>query len=68
MTIYMDNASVQVGTGPDGSKMLEIVDPQSGIKVAVILPEQSARKIASALTGVFLATMMPGNGKGVNRE
>jgi hypothetical protein len=67
MTIVMDNSQVQVGNGPDGSKMLEVLDPQSGIKVAVILPGPSALKIAGALNGIILATTMPGNGKGVPR-
>jgi hypothetical protein len=62
--MWMNGATVNVGTGPDGAKLLEIGDPQSGIKVKVILPGDSARKIASALTGIQLATHMPGNGKG----
>jgi hypothetical protein len=62
--IYMNGAKIQVGNGPDGAKMLEILDPTSGIKVVTILPEQSARTVASALIGITLATKMPGNGKG----
>lgn len=60
MDIYMNGASVNAGNGPDGAKMLEIVDMQSGIKVVVILPSESARKLASALTGIYIATKLPG--------
>ena len=64
MDIYMNGSTVQVGKGPDGAKMLEIIDP-CGIKVIVILPEASARAVAGALHGLSLATKMPGSpGKG----
>jgi len=64
MDIYMNNANVNVGNGPEGQKMLEIIDPGSSIKVVVILPAASARKIAGALHGITLASALPDNGKG----
>lgn len=66
MDIYMNGATVNVGNGADGSKMLQIEDPKSGIKVMVVLPAASARIVASGLTGLTLATSMPGNGRGDN--
>jgi hypothetical protein len=63
--MFMNGSTVNVGTGPDGAKLLEIGDPESGIRVKVILPGDSARKIAGALTGIQLATHMPEKGKGI---
>jgi hypothetical protein len=59
MDIYMNGSAVNVGKGPDGSKMLQIVDP-CGITVNVVLPEASAKTLASALHGIGLYTKMPG--------
>jgi hypothetical protein len=59
MDIYMNGATVNVGNGQDGAKMLIIADPTSGIKVMVVLPAASARIVASGLTGLTLATSMP---------
>lgn len=66
MEIYMSGATVSVGNGADGAKMLQIEDIKSGIKVMVVLPAASARTVASGLTGLTLATSMPGNGRGEN--
>jgi len=59
MDVYMNGATVEVGKGPDGAKMLQIQDPMSGIKVIVVLPAASARTVASGLMGLTLATRMP---------
>jgi hypothetical protein len=66
MEIHMTDSTVSVGNGPDGSKLLIIGDKQSGIKVVVVLPSASAKIVASGLTGLTLATSMPGNGRGEN--
>ena len=66
MDIYMNEAQVSVGNGADGAKILVVEDPRSGIKVMVVLPAASARIVASGLTGLTLATSMPGNGRGEN--
>ena len=64
MEIHMTESQVSVGNGPEGSKLLQISDLPSGIKVMVVLPAESARKIAGALTGIHLASALPGNGRG----
>jgi hypothetical protein len=60
MDIYMNGSTVNVGKGPEGAKLLEIIDP-CGIKVMVVLPEASARVLAGALHGITLVSKMPGN-------
>jgi hypothetical protein len=66
MEIHMTNAKVSVGNGLDGARMLQVEDQQSGIKIMVMLPAASARIVASALTGITLATTMPRDGREEN--
>lgn len=50
MEIILSNAQVRVGPMPNGMRVIQFVDPKSGITITVPLTPQAARTIGAALT------------------
>jgi len=57
MQLILNNCQAQVLKAPDGTKMLQLIDPDSKIVVMVPFTQESARGIGAALsTGLVVAS------------
>ena len=65
MEIVIAQANIAVSDlpGTTGGKLLQFVTPQ-GIKVTVVLQPEAAAEVAKALTGLYIARLLPANGNG----
>jgi len=59
MEIVLSNAQVQVGSMPNGMRVIQFVDQKSGITITVPLTHQAARTIGTALTTSLLVADGP---------
>jgi hypothetical protein len=60
--IVMQNAQISIGSGPNGIKLLQVVDPQAHIAVTLPLDPESARKVGTQLASSLLVATGPLNG------
>lgn len=54
MQILMNDAQLMVSNAPNGVKLVEIMDPRSGLTVVVPLERDAARNLAEALRPAVL--------------
>lgn len=59
VVIRMEGAKVAVADKPDGSKLLILIDGQSGVQVQADFPEESAKEIGGRLAGSGIVVPTP---------